>query len=937
MPEYRIEVPLRTQALKYHNPLVLAQDGAALEATDKLSRNYWIISKVYGDGHYDVQKESARVYEFNYHLGVVGVGSDTFEDQTKYEHVFCIIPRAVKYLGVGDVVKLGFYNNNKNKPFIKQIIKSFMARGVAASAGPSIEVGIWDQTWRSYYQDARSNTTTAPADLSFDDAWSYDSDADGGGLHWAPDGLLIHKSGRVLHLSRWTDIAESGFDALELRVRLLIASSPPYATQASAALELVGPEQTASWLLPDGTAFYNATDDVLTVLVAPSQDTWTDEAARIWTLQPNEDLDEFVSALSSFELGSEGERRSWGTVGQAGRQMIRMDLPLNEMAGYVLDLETLEWSQEWTSSPLTGTLGSHFAAPGMVSEGAKRNYSPPWHGAKFFTLVTVREGSGESPNWSNYRLRELAISETDGAVSEIDIYSWDSVDRSDPTQLSICDDYADSWLASLQASADVRVPATGTYDEFDSTTNTSSQSNGLPPSDPLYESWTFEWVVKTTRRWLGAIYENYTHSWESGGDLYNYDMNFPVPNSGEVEQSGLLTNDVGGVPLGPPGTPLPYPNRAWWGRAFWTGQGGTFGDVESVPWNTLDVDQTGGNLPYSAVMHNREAHARGIATSDGWRFWVAVVPDQPVFVPNTLAKDGTYDPVGPHIVDNTFNDLVLVQKVTATGTLGNTYESYQRGEQRYLGGVVPVVRWTWQTRLFALSPTNEVFERELSGRWEGLPYPGRLVGGEPEALEIEEELAVAENCYQIFTVPRHNLLGILLDQRTSGTAEPEPMVLLLDRTDNTFDEVYRIPASDFYPESALDIVDADAEYDGQFWKRVGQYAYTLHGHDESGPLCKVIERADETLLLIGTESVKRVEPSTGTAGDTLSNLSLLRLNAEDYDGLGGVGSTTAWTWGTSREGVGHLGPRGVRSAAVMSDRIVVGAQLSSSPGIKEIV
>lgn len=800
-------------------------------------------------------------------------------------------------------------------------------------------IGLWDQTWRSYLQDAVSATTTAPATLDAETAWTYDSDADGGGLYWAPEGLLAHKTSRVYHVSRWTDIAESGFDSLELRVRLLVPSSGTWAVQCSGALELVGDEQTADWLLPDGTAFYNAADDVLTVLVAPSHDTLTDASARIWTLQPNEALDGFVSATSSFALGAEGERRSWGIVGQAGRRMIRLDLPLNEMAGYVLDVETLEWSEEWTSSPLSGTPGEHYAAPGRNQSGALRNYSPPWTQSKFYTTVCVREGEGESPEWSNYRLRELAIAQADGTVTETDLYSWDAADRSDPVQLSICDDYAESWLAALQGS-DLRIPATGTYTETTLSEETLSQSNFAtnPPPDPLYEEWTFTWTPIETRRWLGAVFTPYEHSWSSGGPTNNYsNMYWPVGNSGEPFQPSTISDNIGGVPLGPPGTPVQFPNRSWWGRAFWTGQGATFGlGIEQIPWNPIGVGAANGALPYSAVTHNRSANNREIATSDGWRFRVAIVPDQPVFVPNTLDKDGAYDDAGPLIIDELFASNVLTQYVTATGTLGNTYATYEEGEYRYLSGVVPVVRWTWQTRLFATSPDGTTYQRELSGRFSGLPYPGRTVDGEPEILTIAEELAVAENCYQLFTVPRHNLLGILMDQRTSATADPEPMVLLLDRTDNAFTEVYRIPASEFFAEECLEIVDEDAEYEGQHWKRVGQYAYTLHGHDESGPLCKLIERADETLLVIGTEAVQRVEPSTGTPGETRANLSLLRLNALDYDNLSGVGQATAWTWGTSREGVGYLGPRGVRSAVVISDRIAIGAQLTDGPGLREI-
>lgn len=146
MPEYIVHVDLASENLKYHNKHVLAQNGAAVTATDKLSRSYWIIRKVYGDGHYDVQKESARVYEFNFQTGTLGLPTDTYEDQTLYEHVFCIIPRAIKYLDVGDVVKLGFYNNNKQKPFIKQVIKSFRGKEPIV-ANIQLIYGRWTQAW----------------------------------------------------------------------------------------------------------------------------------------------------------------------------------------------------------------------------------------------------------------------------------------------------------------------------------------------------------------------------------------------------------------------------------------------------------------------------------------------------------------------------------------------------------------------------------------------------------------------------------------------------------------------------------------------------------------------------------------------------------------------------------------------------------------------
>lgn len=815
----------------------------------------------------------------------------------------------------GGQIDIRFHQRNRQLPYASR--RGPSAEGIIQAA-QTIQIGFWDQTWRSYYQDARSNQSSAPATLDSETCWTFDSDADGGGLYWEPEGLLVHKTGRVWHLSRWTDLAEA-FEVAELRVRLLVPSGT-YAVSASAALELVGHErETANWLLPDATCFYDPTDDVLVVLIKPTRQKIDDEQARVWTLRPNEAIDGFVSAVSSFDLGPEGARRGWANVGVAGRRMIRLDFPGATFDRFALSTETLEWSGVGGAG-ISGTFGTTYTGPGWRADSfdasPQRNYSPAYTQGKWRTAIATRVD--DSGDWVDYRLNELSIAAEDGEQTEIELAARDNVVRAQPVQLAICGEWAESHLEAIDSNTNI--PADGNYDEVGFVDQSRAVTNGYPPEHELYESTMVEWTEWTSRRWLGCAFAAFEHEWDSGGDLNNY-PNLRTPD---------YPDTCGGVPLPPATLPAVSPNRAWWGRAFWAGQPSGRRD-----WRGL--------IPQSDDC--------SIALPDGWRYRLALVPDEPVWVPAS-----TYGDLWHNNSHDSYEQRFRQSKLLPFSNVHPSIpfpesflDNYEWAERRQISWVEPQMRWTFKTVLFSIAPNGTVYEKTLSAKWPGLEYPGRLGTGAPVLHTISEELSIPVNAYQLFTVPRHNLLGVIVDHLETALGDPAPAVLLLDRSNPAdLPEVYRIPATSIYPEACLELCTEDSTFAGgegdsidpDYWQRVGQYKYLLHGADEAGPLCKLIDRASETLLVMGWQAVQRVAPVTGTPGQTYNGLSLFRLGAASADHLGSDNNTGSWTWGASRAGNDNThGPRVLRSMAVLSDRAAWGSLIGEvgKPGLKQIV
>ena len=341
---------------------------------------------------------------------------------------------------------------------------------------------------------------------------------------------------------------------------------------------------------------------------------------------------------------------------------------------------------------------------------------------------------------------------------------------------------------------------------------------------------------------------------------------------------------------------------------------------------------------FAGSRYATRSDCRGIATPDGWRYYLALLPDEPVWVPDTTIGD-KWQQRGHFVYQQDFNTYFEVPFNTVNPAV-HLYNPARLVEfstyRRQISYLSPAIRWTWRTVIISIGPEGQQYERTISGRFAGIKYPCESVDGEVVIREIEEELSIPENGYQLFTVPRHGLLGVVVDTRSEAMGDPAPTILLLDSQDREgLAERYRITPDQIYEGYCLDLVESDEPWAGpedspqdrDYWARAGQYQFTLHGTDESGPQCKVIERANESLLVVGTQAVQRTLPS-GPPGQVVNRTTLLRLNADDSDDIASSNNT-------SGNDATH-GPRWVRSLAVTGERIVVGCHTGSAPGIKEI-
>jgi hypothetical protein len=161
----------------------------------------------------------------------------------------------------------------------------------------------------------------------------------------------------------------------------------------------------------------------------------------------------------------------------------------------------------------------------------------------------------------------------------------------------------------------------------------------------------------------------------------------------------------------------------------------------------------------------------------------------------------------------------------------------------------------------------------------------------------------------------------MIDDRDLVTDDPAPCIML---TDKDLNEIYRIPASDHLSYEIASKFMSDQSYMGSVWAYAGQYEYKLHGVNNEGPQMKLIEHSDGSVYLIcGFESVKRVEPSAGTSGDTRAKTSIYQLFSDHYSGVTSGTSSIGWTYPDVVSETAHAsGPDLIRNTAIGVDRII---------------
>ena len=92
------------------------------QITTHQERNIWVVTKVYGDGYYDIQRSSSMVFEFNFQTGKLETqGTFTNDNPNKHLRVWnCLLTK----LEIGDQCRIGYRDNNvTQKPQIMTLVR----------------------------------------------------------------------------------------------------------------------------------------------------------------------------------------------------------------------------------------------------------------------------------------------------------------------------------------------------------------------------------------------------------------------------------------------------------------------------------------------------------------------------------------------------------------------------------------------------------------------------------------------------------------------------------------------------------------------------------------------------------------------------------------------------------------------------------------------
>lgn len=776
---------------------------------------------------------------------------------------------AASRLKVGQLAMVGYYDRERQKPYIK-------APGGSANWGPPAlpTPGIWDQTWANFYRpNAGGDCLADPQKWQDYRREVFDLNEDGFSIDWR--GLAYTNDGLIYVVTR----KSVGGENVALVVRLLQPTSAPdpYQLRASAEIPLAGVDRTLKDRYADADTFYDAQNDVLTI-VRPYVFESTN-LARIWTVQANESRTQLRWAQSQVECAY---GRSLTCANVAGTRMVTLNGNGDAVFGYRLDLQSLKWSRKWKRMVEDLALpGSNFAMSGGTGNVPGVNYGPPWSDRKWFSIASQNE-TGRAI------LQELAIGEDSGSVARVTLWTQSDYTRGQPTKLdSVIDAYAAAVLAAKQGT-DSHFPASGTSDEILLSHETIIGGPGYAAGP------TIEWDVFLRRYWLGVLYE--PHDIEVtgyiGGGEYPEVVTQPyyVPHGAPGYLTPPATELGPLIPSIPPPTGLPLisPNRirAYHDRPFWKGE---------------TDSELGAGI--------RSAPARGLRLPDGSRVWCSLVP-VPFFVP---------DYIHPYIDQGlNLSQYIGTQYWTDTGAIHQHVFSFS--DQRRYTAHCPIVNFAYETRLFRVKD-GAVTSRKLSQEFTNIPWPN-YGGGDP--IVCSENLPIPENVWELFYLPQYDQIGCLYDWRATYDEDPSPRVEMFRAQD--LEPVHHLAASNLIIQFEPLVKFTEDQPD---WAIAGQYEYDLHSFDLSGPQVKVWNHPDgRPVLTFGGEFQQRVNPVDGTEGFSHATMQAFILNETSFEGTDlYMAEGGNWTYPYKRNFINtENGPHVVRTMMPGTDRLVYFAE-----------
>lgn len=724
-----------------------------------------------------------------------------------------------------------------------------------------IGIGAWDQQWGNPYTNGASVTSAVNPDAP-DDAhrcfeWSANPDDVDDPLYLTPLGLVAHKAGKIwfVHDIYDPEAEDNSTFFVGFRVVLLTPNESFWSTACETTVTFDKPyDRQFDRFAPSCNVFYDAGADILTVI--PNQnsakqgefDDTNNKKCSVWTIAPNGGLTALTATFSEVDLDQNQQLLT--NVNCVGAYLVTGALrPTGKLLAYARQLDGTFvdlWNRDWAD-------WSDDGAKVVLQRGALAsttpNYGLAWNRAAFSQLVARYTTGGGLLGADGAELLLVSFAQADGASTDLTLDTTSAFARAD----------ADDLLKLESVIGPLAAAAKDSY--FPNDGNSSFTHHTLT----LDDSSTIEWDYTIDYEWLGVLYQQQSWSYIRLSPVYgeNETATARIPSTDLADfGSGIL------IPL-----PSAFPNTAsTLERAWWSGAA---------------------------------AVSRDWDTATGYRFRAAL-KGTPVIVPASTTN-------GTEVaqVDTDPNSYIDSYTCGTPGTtqadscppdaVGGVAWYVDKEHRQYKAGYLPDLKVNYETWFYVVAPDNSIRSIKLSARWTGLDWQTG-----DTLLTITESLGVPENIWAVVPVESLNLVLVMGDKRSAGSADPMPHIWAINYAGTgALSIAYEIPASHFMPgdDEIEDIWETDQTYmDGDdeiVWAKAGTLKRGVHGvNDAAPPEMKLCNSSAEggPRLIIGAESVARVEPTTGTAGDTADRLTVLRIRSDGYDDEGTIETGSSWTW-----------------------------------------
>lgn len=857
--------------------------GAQKKAIKHKERQLWVVTRAYGDNYYDIQKGSTLTLQFNFETGTLAPSSSSDydnENPTRHTRVFNATGRKLQ---VGTTCLIDYRDDNVyQKPYIRASVS--MPFGQKTDLADPLVPGVWDQTWANFARRNAGGVCTADQ-LRWGDRTQVHNISESYVTQW--HGLVYQKDGYVYMVKR---VGGSLPGTRTLKVTLLQpspAGTPAdYTVAASVSITLDNTSDiNASHAYPDANVFYDKDNDFLTVIFAYTTSTPPQTKSRIWTVVPNHNKTQLLSYASEVDCAP-GQALFGSNL--AGLKMISMN-DNSDVFGYQLNKAKMKWTVAWTKTfeSLFEPGSFQTISSGNITSGGLAHYGPIYFDKRWYNLISQYKS-----NTTEAVLEEISFHQASGETSKIVLWNQtDLVRNSDSiTKLQSVLDAVEAEVLTQNQGTNSNFPATGNFDEF--VTHEASGTNST--GNPWGNSYRVEWDSYLRRYWLGTLYVPTDFTMEvivSDPSLVppdvpvNETVNFYTPATGGPNRSPSLpeipTTYACQVP--PAGLPASNPNNNQIeNRPFWAGAGS----------------------------------CRGIMLPDGSRMYAAL-RFVPVYVPPTHLS-------GQEWFTQTFDPVQYIGRLHDNPPFpGSPYYVTDRADVRRYNGIRASVRFMAETWIFKVNLEGAVTSRRLSKYYSGGKYP-KLNGS--SFHNISESVSCPENVYSFTYIEAYGQVAILHDDRENLSDDPSPVISVINETD--LSTVYSMASTDliFEHEQVLDKFTTDQVYLGSTWAKAGQYKYDLHGYDLHGPQIKIWTGPVDgrPLLIFGGEFLQRVQPSTGTPGDTKTTIKGFLLREDGFDGTDiQIAAGIAWSYPNRSNFINQEGgPYLIRSLAIGPDRLI---------------